>query len=351
MNSFISFFKKAPAFGWLLTVAVLFETGLHFAGDLYYIDGRGAFLTSYKRAVAEDPQRVYDYLIFGDSRSMSINGRKDELYNFSLPAAGPRYFSFFLKKYLSSHQEKPRVVVWATDALQLAGRQNVMYHDSPEIWKQFKHRLLNLFSIKENWEQYEGEELVFIMKESLPNLLLSVKHREGFEHILTATKASDLRDLKLGHVRENIKLVEHLEELNGQINVGNYFNAPDFVTLELSKKSLKQQIDHRKVKHHTMKPVLDFIEEAEKNGIKVVILEMPLLTGLSATEYNRTISRRLEEIAGRYQGVKYLKFPVMDYSPEYFSEGIHYNRKGENRMNGDFDRYVWPEIVKFGEGK
>ena len=328
-----------------------FETTLYLVPDLYYIDGRGAFLTSYKRAVVEDPQRTYDYLVFGDSRSMSINGKKDEMYNFSLPAAGPRYFSFFLKKYLKYHDKKPRVVVWAADGFQFAGRKNVMYHDNPEVWKQFRHRLLNLFSISENWEQYEGEELAFIMKESLPTLLLSVKHREGFERIITGTKLSDLRDMELGNVRENKKLAQHLEELNGQVNVGNYFDVPDFVALDLSKKSLKQQIDQRNIKEYTMEPVLDFLEAAEKNGIKVVILEIPLMTGLSATGYNQAISRKLAEIAGRYEGAKYMRFPVMDYSPEYFAEGIHYNRKGEIRMNGEFDRYVWPEIVKFGEQK
>ena len=147
--------------------------------------------------------------MYGDSRSLSILGKKKirqedySMYNFSLPAAGSRYFKYYLKKYLKNHP-KPKAVIWAADPEQFQASKSFSFNADKALWAQYKHRLLNLFSVSENFDQYEGKELFFIMKESVPNLILSIKHREGIEKAVSGIKLHQLKNFKFPNVEINL---------------------------------------------------------------------------------------------------------------------------------------------------
>ncbi len=350
MNLFISYFKKAPALYLVILIAILFEVGLHLIPNLHYIDGGGSFFTTYKKRVAENKNVSYDFVMYGDSRSLSIFGKKRQagvndysMYNFSLPAAGPRYFKFYLKKYLKNHP-KPKAVIWAADPEQLQVSKSFSFHSDRVLWGQYKHRLLNLFSVSENFEQYQGKELFFIMKESVPNLLLSVKHREGIEKFLSGVKLHQIRNLKLPNVERNILIESMVNKTNGQINLGTFFLAPEGAS---SADSMKPYLAAMQKTEYVIEPLRDFLEFCKEEGLPVVVLDVPHAVGLNSTPFYQSVSKAIAEEVRKSENAIYLKFPENDYPYELFSESIHYNTKGETRVNKDFDLFIYPKIIEF----
>lgn len=342
MNLFISYFKKAPAFFISLVFVLLFEGSLYLIDDLYLIDGRGTFLTVYKRQIAENPSKSFAILLYGDSRSLSINGKNEDglsMYNFSLPAAGPGYIRYFLKKYLT-HHKKPKAVIWAVDPTQLVKTNESLEKVNPEIWKNFRHRLLNLFTLAENLEQYSGKDKFFILKESIPLILPSIEHREGLERVISGGRIESLITLNIGSLQENLQLKKDVEKSMGQLNVGNYFAVP---VNDIKEKSLAQQWADRQSLSYDLSPLTEFIKMARNEDIKVIILEIPSAEKLYSSPLNQKIIQEYQKLM-KTPGVFYLRFPDMKYNMKYFSEGIHYNHEGELKVNQDFDQLVWPRI-------
>ncbi|HNJ04786.1 MAG TPA: DUF1574 domain-containing protein, partial [Leptospiraceae bacterium] len=103
MSSILRF--KYPALLGAVAVIAILEIAARII-PLEYTSGAGIFLTEKRRALIEASSPEYDYIILGDSRSLSLNGhpRTDKepytVYNLSIPAMGPRYFQYYLEKYL-----------------------------------------------------------------------------------------------------------------------------------------------------------------------------------------------------------------------------------------------------------
>ncbi|MBI3396359.1 MAG: hypothetical protein HY042_11030, partial [Spirochaetia bacterium] len=112
--------KKFPALWITVGILALIEVGVRLAPAEYGM-GAGIFLSNYYRKLADADGPVFDYVVLGDSKSMSLKGHKpttDEpysVYNFSMPALGPRYFPFFLEKYLRHRSKPPAAVIFAAD--------------------------------------------------------------------------------------------------------------------------------------------------------------------------------------------------------------------------------------------
>ena len=352
MNSFISYFKKSPALFIAIALIVSIETILHFIPNLHYIEGGGAFLTTYKRLIAEKGKDDFDYLMFGDSRSLSILGKKRtvenkfSMYNFSLPAAGPRYFRFYLKKYLR-HHKKPEGVIWAVDPEQLQPQKGLSFNSDKALWTQYKHRLLNLFSVVENVEQYSGRELFFIMKESAPNLMYSVKYREGLEKLFSGFVLQNFKQYELPNVRRNLLIESMMNKTNGQINLGNYFFAPE----DASVQNMKSYIANMQKTDYTILPLREFLEYCKLESMPVIVLDIPHATGLNDTPYYKTTINAITNEVKNYPNAVYLSFPEVDYDPKLFSESIHYNSKGEKKVNEEFDKFIWPKVLSFARQK
>lgn len=206
-----------------------------------YAAGADIFYTLHHKKLAEAPLPEFDYIIIGDSRSMSLMGHAPvakepySIYNFSLPALGSRYFKFFLQKYFSSKKRLPAAIIFAADSSHFNVRRTLPYHDPqmlysdstedglsaylinrfnrrinyavhgfPEntsskkvrselIWEAFSHRYLYFFDIEEMTEQFTGAERVFVLHESIPLLFNLYKFREAIKHHTIGFKTDYLK--------------------------------------------------------------------------------------------------------------------------------------------------------------
>lgn len=346
-----NFILENKAFIFTIVCIIFIELILYTVKNIHYIDGGGAFLTTYKKLIAENNSLQYDILMYGDSRSLSIKGniRDDKhplsLYNFSLPAAGPRYFQYFLKKYVIHHSTKPKVVIWAADPEQFMNSKAKTFDSKPELWTNYKHRLLNLFSFFESYEQYEGKESFFILKEYLPYTFLSIKHRQGIESILMGFKFKYILGRDLPNIKRNLLIKSIVDSNHGQINLGNYFFAPEDIGEEEFHKKLKQLQNPK----FSLEPLQEFIEYCQKEKLKLIVLNLPRVKGLNRTPYFNKIVPEIKQLTLSKQDTIYLEFPEMDYPISLFAESIHYNPKGEIKLNNDFMDYVYPKIIEFSK--
>ena len=346
MNSFISYFKQVPAFGITVLLVILIEVGLYFIPNLHYLESGGSFFTYYKKQIAEDKTKNFDIVLLGDSRSLSINGVKEgegeySIYNFSLPAAGSRYFKFFLKKYLENHP-KPKLVIFAADPEQYHISKIQKFDLNKNLWNQYKHRLLNLFTFKESFEQYSGGELVFIAKEYLPLVMYSFKFRQGFADILSGLKMETLTSRESYHTRQNHTIELITSNHNGQINLGDYFIADE---AEVAKSYLKYVESLNSIYQFDLSNFVDFLEYCKESNIQVLVLNIPRADGLNQTKFFQLVIPAMKEEIFKFPNAAYKEFPQMDYGVNLFSEAIHYNTQGEKKLNADFKNQVYPEII------
>jgi hypothetical protein len=348
MNSFTLFFKKSQGFFGALLLVLLIEVFIGFAPFMKYLDPTGVYYTTLKREIAESEQN-YDYIMLGDSRSLSIKGKPGDdsnpsFYNFSLPAAGTRYLIHFVEKYLQNNNP-PKGIIFAIDPEQFKPSQSKAFHVDPKIWMIFKHRLLNLFSLTENLKQYEGKEAYFILKESVPILIPSVSHREGLEKLLTSMKIKDFQEGNFPYYKSNKRLESLTASTYGQVNLGTYLEIPPGITLDMIQQSVDNSInnlDHDNVDLSTLDDMINF---AEERGIDIYLLEVPHASGMAETKFYKKIRREFQLRAETYDHVHVLKFPDLSYPIDHFAEGIHFNEKGEKRVNKEFDSFIWNRIL------
>ena len=324
------------------------EVGLYFVPNLHYLEGGGSFFTYYKKQIAEDKSKNFDIVMLGDSRSLSINGVKEgegqySMYNFSLPAAGPRYFKFFLQKYLENHP-KPKLVIFAADPEQFNLAKSTTFDADKNMWNQYKHRLLNLFSFAESFQQYSGSELMFIAKEYLPLVMYSFKYRQGFADLFSGLKMDTLKSRETYHTKQN-KMIETITSMhNGQINLGDYFIADEN---EVAKSYVKYIESLNVNRYHEISSLVDFLEYCKSRDILVLVLNIPRVEGLNQSKFFQSVVPAIQDKIALFPNTKYMEFPQMDFPKNLFSEAIHYNNVGEKKLNSDFKNIVYPEIVSY----
>ena len=91
------------------------------------------------------------------------------------------------------------------------------------------------------------------------------------------------------------------------------------------------------------------MEYCKNENLPVIVLDIPHVVGLNDTLYYKTVTRAMEDEVKKIPNATYLKFPEKNYSHEFFSESIHYNTKGEKKVNKEFDLHVFPKIVEFSK--
>lgn len=228
MTRLKSFIREHKAFAWAVGILFVLEIALRLL-PMEYAMGAGVYLTNYRRQIAESGEKIADYVIIGDSRSLSLHGRAarpgDEesysVYNFSLPAMSPRYFPYLLRKIMKHRrpEDRPAAVLFAGDPGLFQSSWIYPYHDKAErysdgvhdslgkyvwnrfwlrlkslgqrdsgkrrapnnalLWETFSHRFLHLFSMGELAEMFTGAERVFILREALPLQYRTYKWRDG----------------------------------------------------------------------------------------------------------------------------------------------------------------------------
>lgn len=88
-------------------------TGIH------YLEQPEIFFVNLKKNFVESGKGDADIIVLGDSRSMALAGYPKQpdiefsVYNHSLPAMGPKYYRFFLDKYLKKGNAKPKMILFA----------------------------------------------------------------------------------------------------------------------------------------------------------------------------------------------------------------------------------------------
>jgi hypothetical protein len=348
MHSYTSYFKSISGFFITLVILVLLEISLRFIPNLYFLEGTGSFFVYLKREVLET-KNDFDIIVLGDSRSLSLMGLKKEnghpysMYNFSLPAAGPFYFQYFLEKYLKNNS-KPKLVVFAGDPANFNSSKFKKFNEDPKLWASYKHRLLNLFTYSETFQQYEGKELFFISKEYFASSFYIIRFREVLAGLVNS-KLNSLLKFDFAIYQRNKIVADLINQNNGMINLGDFFIAPP----GLSEKEKQNQLDNNKHENINLEPFDSIVEVCNRENLKLVILNIPKIEGLHETKFMKLAKKEFQTRAEKNPNVHYLEFPEMDYPVDFFGEAIHYSSKGEKKLNSDFLNTVVKDFYKIIE--
>lgn len=407
------FIQSHPAFAIALGFFLALELLLYMI-PVELGEGAGVFLTNYRRSLAESSTPDFDYIVFGDSRSLSLMGHAPSteenwsVYNFSLPAMGPRYFPFLFKKYMAHRTKKPAAVIFSADPELFQKSFTLPLHDprglySPDvdqtlldylkarvvkriqylfdppaepeegpysqdmIWNAFSHRYLQLFSPLELMEQYTGPERVFILKESIPLLYRTYRFRKAIKsHTFgigaQMTKVKPLPDVcnscdgllrpechpDLPRVADNIRLRDGLNQRYGQINLADRLDLKErFLYHSVRDKMINDKVKYLNKTEPDLRYLEQFVDTVTKEGIRVVITDVPSIDAYGDTLYHRHFFQKVRELAQKNPLLSLIRFPEPYYPRELFVEQVHYDCPGARRLNREFYASVMPEILKF----
>lgn len=285
-------------------VVLLIELAAHVL-PLYRFEKAEAALIESTRIKISSGNNAYRVLIFGDSRSMSLNPRfgteaYKDTYNFSLPAMGPRYYRRYLEKYIEAGNRKPEAILFAGSPLLLmAGKGQALidpalveyaqpdmtlleylYRRGPERithmsdemrrsprsntyeeldWTFFSGRYTRIFSPLDVWREYRGPERLFLISATLPMQLRSYRHREAILNALDPVNyrfqdnqhAGDSCSCELihtpaclpppSHYQDNSLVEEAREKRNGMYNITDRIPPPQLAMLAARETELKER--------------------------------------------------------------------------------------------------------------
>ncbi|MCB1173920.1 MAG: hypothetical protein KDK39_10155 [Leptospiraceae bacterium] len=237
-SAFMRVFSRGPyaLLLWLLLIIGTVELFVRLA-PMEQLAQTGVFLADQRSSLLEAATPTYDYIIFGESRTLSIKGHRPtpaadwSLYNFSVPAMGSHYYAAFLDKYMHHRNKAPAALIFAGDPLLFQPGWNRPLHDPDQnytdgrntslsaylwnrfwrrlqaafgyyelhhnagamqemLWSSFSHRYLHLFSLGQSWQQYHGPERLFMMYEQLPMQYYTWRWREPLAHYILGFRAS-----------------------------------------------------------------------------------------------------------------------------------------------------------------
>ena len=405
---------KYPAFWITVAVFVALEIFMR-AIPAEYASSVDVFVTNHRKRLAEAALPEFDYIILGDSRSISLMGHaplSDEpysIYNFSLPALGPRYFRHFLDKYLRNRRSPPAAVIFAGEPQHFVKNASHPHHDpdllysegpddnlgryltmrvvrrvqyalqggAPQspyttqrelLWPSYSHRYLHLFDLDELAEQYTGAERIFILREAAPLLIRSYKFRDAVRLYTLGFRFSLFQDNvvppagcdtcagttrvecypEMSLVQENRLVAKGLRERYGQMNITNRLHPMQrAAVLMVRDTTIKQAEEHLNVIEPDLTQLELLMSHVSKKGIKLVLLELPILDTFQNVKFYRLYNERVAELVKKYPLVARIPFPEPLYPRELYSEHTHYECLGSERLNRDFYRAVVPEILKF----
>ncbi len=381
-----------------------------------YTMGAGVFLTKHRRDRAESAGPTADYIILGDSRSLSLYGRAASpeapysVYNFSLPAMSPRYFSYFLRKIVAHRApgERPAAVIFAGDPGLFQASWTYPYHDReglyssgindslatylwnrfwirlrrltladnrpaapPEntlLWETFSHRFLHLFSMGELSGMFTGAERVFMLREALPLEYRTYKWREGLRQYTFGLRGDYLLPFQfpencsscaallterchpeVPRIQDNLFLERALERQGGGFNLANRLDPVERFQY-LAGRDL--HVERQARLFDSISPdffaVEALIAEARRLNLKIVFADVPSMDVYRGTRFHREYFAGLEKLAARDPGgILVLRFPEPYYPRELFVEQVHYECAGGERLNREFYADVMPRVIKF----
>ena len=410
-----SILKKYPAFWITIGIFLLVELLVRVL-PVEYAAHSEVFLTNHRRDLAEAATPEFDYIILGDSRSLSLMGHAPtgaepySIYNFSMPALGPRYFRFFIRKYLSNRKVKPAAIIFAGDPRHFKKEGYMPLHDPASaytdsldetlgsylwnriarrvryvfaggepklppsafsqemLWQAFSHRYLHLFGPGELARQYSGPERVYILRESLPLMYKTYKFRNaiathtiGFRPYFfkpapeIPAKCNSCENIlrdecrpEMSHIQSNQLLARGLDRRYGQSNLGDKLNLNSRMAALMVR---DQMVENFKGLFNRETPDLRLLEvlirEVNAAGMKMILLDVPQIDAYKGTRFYRLYDEQVTALLKKYPLVKRVKFPEPYYPRELFIEQVHFDCAGAERLNKDFFSGVVPQILEF----
>ncbi|MCS7205403.1 MAG: DUF1574 domain-containing protein [Leptospiraceae bacterium] len=404
--SFTSPFKKL--FFWFVVFIVLIEILVR-VFPVYYFEKPEKFLITYIREKIERGKNEYDIIILGDSRSMSFNPSNfRNIYNFSLPAMGTRYYKYFMKKYLH-YNKKPKAVIFAgSPTLVHSGKGNPLvdqrlvnfvYPDMPlkeyiyvrtikrvlnlkqefmspqpkyneEFWWEFfSHRFLFLFSTWEISEIYRGPEWFFIVSQSIPLNYHTFKYRDAILNLFKLETylfqkneygtpncscnriyETECQPPKSG-LQDNLIMKRNIEKHHGFYNISDRISKDKILQWQAQVQIMKE----RQINVANSEPPMDFsytkefLEFLNQNQILYIYLTAPFPKYFQNGKYLKKFYQEFEAFLKDYPHAKiyYLKNQFLDEN--LFSDQVHLLCEGAQLINEELQNETLPEIVKFIE--
>lgn len=392
--------------------------------DVYYLEQPETFFVNLKRAYVESGKADADIIIIGDSRSMALEGyvaknnSEYTVYNHSLPAMGPKYYRFFLDKYLKSGNKKPKMILFtASPKLYATGYGAPLYDPSakyvteneslseyltrrwnegweknlfhtPEsnkiisysgkqdnidqlLWEFFGHRYLHQFTISELWNQYEGVERIFIIAKAIPLLYESYKYHGALRNGLSFQNWKLSKDYKTKSIfcetcenveaglclpspsqrEDNFIIEDQITRHLGKYNISNRVK-PEIVLFARTKYKEEAEKEYHNPDPKSWEPIdfrvmEDLIRYAEQKDIKFGFVYMPWIDSKESAPEVQNRIKELKLFFLRHPNQKMYFFPNSGYPIEQFVDNIHYDCRGETRVNDEFRNFVLPQVFDF----
>ncbi|MCU0823130.1 MAG: DUF1574 domain-containing protein [Leptospira sp.] len=396
--------------------------------DIHYLEQPEIFFVNLKKRFVESGTGTADIVILGDSRSMALAGYKKgdgsqyEIYNHSLPAMGPKYYRFFLEKYLQKGNKKPKLVLFAASPklysvgygpplydpdgksvkqnesiseyfnrrfkegieknffrpptpntiISYSGKQD----DANQIlWEFFGHRYLHQFTLGELWSQYDGVERLFITAKALPMTYHSYRFRGAIRNTLSLndwTVESNYKEKSLfcesceaieqglcvppnSQRQDNLMIEDQIERHLGKYNISNRVK-PEIVYFAREQRAKAMLAESKEpVPSSFPEPnfiVLDdLIQFTKEKGIEFAFVYMPWMEVREESPETQFRLAKLKAYFQTHPEVGVFFFPRSSYPSEQFVDDIHYDCRGEKRVNQEFKEYILPKIVRFLDSK
>ncbi len=371
--------------------------------------GAAVFLTKHRRDLVDASGPDFDYIIFGESRSLSLLGHAPtgpenwSVYNLSLPAMGSRYYSYYLEKYLANRYNKPSALIFAGDMAVFQEGWNLPLHDpariytdsredtllqylshrivrrpaqglspppaaanAPQeaIWETYSHRYLFLFSPAELMHQFHGAERLFVLREAAPLQYYTFRYRDALRYFLSnpfpqaaeplpaecrlcANSYAPMCRPDLTQFQDNAALAAGLDARYGQINLGDRLTLEQVMSYSVIRDRLvKDTQDFFNRIRPDLRPLIALLETARRAGVPVVLAPTPTVREYRDTRFYKEIEAQLPGILARYPEAHRIDFAEPHLPAERFVDQIHYDCAGAEQVNADFYRTVMPQVLR-----
>lgn len=419
--------SKFLGIGLTLLFFLVLEITVRVTG-IHYLEQPEIFFVNLKKNFVESGKGDADIVVLGDSRSMALAGyAKDQkteysVYNHSLPAMGPKYYRFFLDKYLQKGNKKPKMVLFAASpklyaegygpplydpdakvvkenesiATYLGRRWNegieknffrtqtkpnvISYSGKQEdanqiLWEFFGHRYLHQFTFSELAEQYSGVERLFILSKATPLLYESYRFHGAIRNALSQTNwkvdknyqarsvfCESCENIEAGlckpassQLEDNLTIEDQINRHFGKYNISNRLK-PELVLFskQLVEKDLEWEKKNRppyQYKKPDFTVLKDLIDYTRSQGIAFGMVYMPWIKERQETRESLDLLSDLKQFFSEHPEAKLFFFPESSYRSERFVDNIHYDCRGEKRVNEEFRQFVLPQVFRFLSSK
>ncbi len=373
---------------------------------IYYFDKPEKFLITYIKNKVESGNLSYKMIILGDSRSMSLKPNIPYVFNFSLPAMGTRYYKFFVKKYIK-YNLKPKAILFAgSPTLVHSGKgsplvdSKLIPYVNPDMtlkeylykrsiyrimnlrfneifnaeqinqefmWEFFSHRFLFLFSTFEISEIYRGPEWFFIVSQSIPLNFKTFKHRDAILNLFNLETyrfvdnhygtelcpCSRILEKQCqtspSNFQDNWIMQQYIEKNQGNYNISDRIPKQKLLEWEARKPEVieQQRGIANFIPEFDFSTNQEFIHYLHQNQILYIYITIPFPDYFQEGHYIKSFFKEYESFLNQFPNARIFKFREEYYSRDLYSDQVHLNCYGAEKLNFEFQNFLLPEILKY----